>query len=337
MKNIAPITLVILALLSFNGRVLAADVPGSKDPDFLKRFEGSEIVSFFNRNFDEYAFYIEPITWDQWGNIQIKKTTLEGQITRIVYREPPPDHSALELFRNYQEALSGAGFKNIIEVKPSDCKKGAPGQIYAQLWENGTSPFQQYAIQECAYIGAMAERDGQKVYIMVTIADYNQPLAITFTGAKNPETFNHGILGVMVDVITLKPVKISLVTVKSDDMAKTLKDTGKVDIYGITFDVDKTDIKPDSTATLEQVAQLLKNDGALKLEVAGHTDNSGDKSHNQTLSEGRAKAVVHTLVTQYGIDASRLQAKGYGDTKPVVPNDSDDGKAKNRRVELRKL
>ena len=97
------------------------------------------------------------------------------------------------------------------------------------------------------------------------------------------------------------------------------------------------DIRPESAATLEQVMQLLKNDPDLKLEVAGHTDNTGDKAHNQMLSEGRANAVVVALVTKYGIDAGRLEAKGYGQDKPVASNDTEAGKAKNRRVELRKL
>ena len=81
----------------------------------------------------------------------------------------------------------------------------------------------------------------------------------------------------------------------------------------------------------------MKIDRSLKLEVSGHTDNSGDKAHNMTLSQGRADAVKAMLVSKYGIDAKRLTAKGYGDTKPVAPNTTDDGKAKNRRVELRKM
>jgi outer membrane protein OmpA-like peptidoglycan-associated protein len=71
--------------------------------------------------------------------------------------------------------------------------------------------------------------------------------------------------------------------------------------------------------------------------VAGHTDNTGDKEHNAKLSDGRAAAVVQSLIKTYGIDAARLQAKGYGDAKPVGPNDTEDGRAKNRRVELRKM
>lgn len=85
------------------------------------------------------------------------------------------------------------------------------------------------------------------------------------------------------------------------------------------------------------MASVLKIDRGLKLEISGHTDNTGDKAHNEKLSEARAQAVVKALVAKYGIDAKRLTAKGYGDSKPVAPNTTDDNKAKNRRVELKKV
>jgi outer membrane protein OmpA-like peptidoglycan-associated protein len=125
--------------------------------------------------------------------------------------------------------------------------------------------------------------------------------------------------------------------VKADDLAKALTETGKIDIYGILFDIDKTDLKLESKRTLDEVAKLLKTDPSLRLEVAGHTDNTGSAAHNMRLSSGRAAAVVRALVGAYGIDEGRLRANGYGDTRPVVPNDTDQGRAKNRRVELRKL
>src|ERR1700687_1205573 len=120
-------------------------------------------------------------------------------------------------------------------------------------------------------------------------------------------------------------------------MAKSLSATGKVDIYGIYFDVDKTVVKPESSSTLQEVAKLLKDNPALKLLVAGHTDSTGAAEHNMKLSEGRAVSVVKALVTQYGVAGARLQSKGFGDTQPVAPNASEDGRAKNRRVELRKV
>lgn len=126
-------------------------------------------------------------------------------------------------------------------------------------------------------------------------------------------------------------------TVLASDMATALKSAGLVDLYGVYFDVDQAFVKPESANTLTEVANLLKADPELRIEVVGHTDDTGTKQHNMELSQARAEAVVQALVGQHGIDPGRLVAKGLGDTKPVASNDTAAGKAKNRRVELRKL
>lgn len=108
---------------------------------------------------------------------------------------------------------------------------------------------------------------------------------------------------------------------------------GHVALYGIYFDTDSSTARPESEATLQQVLQLLKGDPALRLEIQGHTDDSGAPAHNSTLSEARA-ASVQTWLIQHGIAASRLTSKGFGATNPVADNRSPEGRAKNRRVEL---
>ncbi len=107
----------------------------------------------------------------------------------------------------------------------------------------------------------------------------------------------------------------------------------KIVTHGINFDVDKATIKPESMGTLNMVIQVLKDNPELKFEVDGHTDNSGTPAHNLTLSQQRAAAVMAQLVTM-GVDASRLMAKGFGDTKPISDNVTMEGKANNRRVEF---
>ena len=104
-------------------------------------------------------------------------------------------------------------------------------------------------------------------------------------------------------------------------------------LYGVLFDFNKSTLQPASTPVLQKVADLLAKDPTLKLEVQGHTDNVGDDAYNQTLSEARARAVVAWL-TRHGTAAGRLTAKGYGKTLPVADNNSDEGRAKNRRVEI---
>lgn len=118
-----------------------------------------------------------------------------------------------------------------------------------------------------------------------------------------------------------------------DKLAKALDDVGHVALYGIYFDSDKSVLRPDSEATLVQIQKLLASHPAMNLEIQGHTDNTGTRPHNDTLSQDRAASVKAWLVG-HGIGGGRLTAKGYADTKPVAANGTPEGRALNRRVEL---
>jgi len=107
-----------------------------------------------------------------------------------------------------------------------------------------------------------------------------------------------------------------------------------VAVYGIHFDTGKAEVKPDSAGTLGEIAKLLQADPKLKLYVVGHTDNVGALAANVDLSQRRAAAVVQSLTGQYRVDASRLLAEGAGPYAPVAANDTEAGRAQNRRVEL---
>jgi outer membrane protein OmpA-like peptidoglycan-associated protein len=113
-------------------------------------------------------------------------------------------------------------------------------------------------------------------------------------------------------------------------------DTGSVvELKNVFFDVNKWDLKPESKAELNKLIQLLISNPSLRIEIGGHTDNSGDRKFNITLSENRAKAVNDYLIKYGQIDADRLSYKGYADSRPIVPNDSPENKARNRRTEFR--
>ena len=124
------------------------------------------------------------------------------------------------------------------------------------------------------------------------------------------------------------------VTADAAAMGNDISTTGHVSVYGIYFDTGKADIKPESDASISEIAKLLKNKASLKLYVVGHTDNVGSLDSNMKLSKERANAVVKTLTGKHGIAAARLKAFGMASLSPVSSNGSDEGKAKNRRVEL---
>ena len=117
-------------------------------------------------------------------------------------------------------------------------------------------------------------------------------------------------------------------------MAKDISATGHFAVYGIYFDTDKAEVKPESEPALAEMAKLLKNNPGLSVFIVGHTDNTGAFEHNMKLSLDRAASVVNALVSRHGMAAPRLKAVGDGPTAPVASNDSEEGRAKNRRVEL---
>jgi outer membrane protein OmpA-like peptidoglycan-associated protein len=120
------------------------------------------------------------------------------------------------------------------------------------------------------------------------------------------------------------------------DLGGELARNCHVALYGVLFDFNKATLKPESDSVLTRALAILEKDSAAKVEVQGHTDGVGGDAYNMTLSDARARSVVVWL-TQHGVAAERMTAKGYGKTMPVADNDSDEGRAKNRRVEMARI
>jgi OmpA-OmpF porin, OOP family len=127
------------------------------------------------------------------------------------------------------------------------------------------------------------------------------------------------------------------ITTASPDNRSKLITEGKLVTYGITFDVNKADIKPESYGTLKNIADILKENAAVRVIITGHTDSDGDDALNLDLSKRRAEAVKNELSESFAIDASRMETEGAGESKPLAPNDTPANKAQNRRVEFVKI
>jgi outer membrane protein OmpA-like peptidoglycan-associated protein len=120
-------------------------------------------------------------------------------------------------------------------------------------------------------------------------------------------------------------------------MRNKLLTEGKLVSYGIYFDVNKDVVKPESYGTLKEISTVLTENPDVRIKIIGHTDSDGADAANLDLSKRRAASVKDELSKNFGIDASRMETDGMGETQPVAPNDTPSNKALNRRVEFIKL
>jgi OOP family OmpA-OmpF porin len=167
--------------------------------------------------------------------------------------------------------------------------------------------------------------DGGTEYVTLKLTNNGKEVWAQINGASNGSYFVY---------IIEKQAMNQDVVADASSMAKSIKESGKVALYGIYFDTGKSTLKPESQPALQEISKLLTTDPSLKLYVVGHTDNTGLYESNMKLSMDRSMAVVNALVSQFSVSAARLKACGDGPTAPVATNDTEEGKALNRRVEL---
>jgi OOP family OmpA-OmpF porin len=130
-------------------------------------------------------------------------------------------------------------------------------------------------------------------------------------------------------ILEMEPMKQEI---QASEMLEAINKEGFIALY-INFETGKADIKPESQSIVDQISEMLKTNKDLKISIEGHTDNVGSDKSNRLLSENRAKAVMNALIST-GIEKSRLSYKGWGASKPIADNATEEGKAKNRRVEI---
>jgi outer membrane protein OmpA-like peptidoglycan-associated protein len=286
------------------------DIEGSKDHPLVSRYPGTFISEYQYVEFDEFTLPLGKFKDD--GAFE-KSQHLEGKITHIVY-VAPPGRSILEIYRNYESALKRGNFQILWSCVNSEaCGHGTP-TLYAA---KGAEDWDWSAGQRV--LSAKQARAEGDVYLSLHIgqwSDLAQGSAIHLY------------------VVEVKPMQGGLVTVDAAALAGDITQTGHSAVYGIYFDTGKAEVKPESDAALGEIAKLLQQDPALKLLVVGHTDNVGALPANMDLSKRRAAAVVQVLTAKYAIAAARLSAQGAGPLAPVASNSTEEGRAKNRRVEL---
>jgi OmpA-OmpF porin, OOP family len=273
--------------------------PFFKDPEGLENeLKGTDASKPFDRH-----FFIA-------GGKVISE---EGKIALFRYAiEYPPSgrkYSMIEFFRNYDNAIASLGGRKVSAVQFTDPVVAAAG---------GRDAIEKF------FNGAPAIVDAEHYTYLIRTADKEYWIHVSAGGTIPQIGF--------VSVLEKQAMQSSLGFLDAAAMKKALDEKGRVALY-INFDLDKAMLRPDAQPIIEEIHKLLASDGSLKLSIEGHTDSTGKADHNRELATARARSVLGALVG-LGVDASRLSSKGFGPDKPIADNATDEGRAKNRRVEL---
>ncbi len=320
--------LAIVLFFSWTYSFAQKDIEDSKDHPLITRYPDSYISYYEEVKFIEYDLAIGPVTDYQFIE---NRELISGQLTRIFYQidASPEEVSVTEVYQDYVQAFEkekiavlAKGFFQNRNVKK---EVGGTSWIGVALGPNnfptGTPPGKLFAGTSTiggsfSIIGKLEQPDGQ-----VYVAIYGKRFS-------DQELVYH------IDIIEVKAAELGQVAIDSDYIQKEIDSKGAVSIYGILFDFNQSNIKPESDSTLMAIANYLNNNPDVNLIVVGHTDMKGTFEYNQKLSEDRATAVKNTLVNKYGIKQERLSTHGVGYLSPKSNNTSESGRALNRRVEL---
>lgn len=233
---------------------------------------------------------------------------VEGKTFRAwIHPDAGKEISARYLFKSYEDAILKAGGVKVFEGNLEGDRLEKYNQLVTYKGSDGT------------FIPS-----GDTKMVTYAINHSSGPIYIVY-GLENNNTAS-------IQIVQAETFKQTIEKITADKIVEDLSKTGKSILY-INFDVDKSTLSGNGTEVVNEIASALKKDTNLKISIEGHTDNTGEVSHNKKLSTERANSVVTALVN-HGIDKSRLSSKGFGSEKPLAPNDSEENKSKNRRVEL---
>ena len=274
----------------------AEDAPDCTDHPLFTRFPQMRLAGCERLQFDMRGFPTGKPDADR----NTKTVEVEGAVTWLSYEliEGSPMPSGLQIMRNFENAARKAG-ASIEGQYPGWCPANYDGEKMPRMG-NG-----------CLSYG----------------------LTMKFVrGDKETWAFLQASANEGAYLLTICEREAMKQDIAASEIADKLAKDGFVALY-VKFDTGKSTIKPDSARTLDDAAGALRLQAALRIEVGGHTDNVGTPESNMKLSQERAQAVMAALV-QRGIDAGRMTARGYGHTAPIADNRTEEGRAKNRRVEL---
>lgn len=318
--------------------VPAQDLKGLSDAPGLKRYAGAVLTYRDDTAYDELKLPAARAVSKDDRMSAARTLDRAGRRTALQYIAPA-GRSSLEVLRNYQQELKPVGFETAYECAGDACgdadsiqPASLAGMVMPATWWRTVGDNSAAACGGGSLVSDFryAVLDNKASGATVALMAWTPGIVSAYCDDKAFQKRT----SVMVVRVEPKAREQKMETLSASELGKSLDADGKVAVYGILFDTDKADIKPESKASLDQIGALLRQQGALKLHVVGHTDNAGALGANLALSKRRADAVAAALAKDYGVARDRLTANGVASLAPVASNASDAGRAKNRRVEL---
>ncbi|MEM9247724.1 MAG: OmpA family protein [Pseudomonadota bacterium] len=304
MTSLRVLPVVIAACLASTA---LAQTPG--DSLFNLRFPGAEIVAEDQQNFTEAPVY----TGEMKSAFETEAVEMiEGSLRQILF-STPPEASVLEVFRAYQQEIEAAGFSELYAcAKEAECGGRIPYMFATE--KNVKFRFGEdfrYALYD------LTQGEGREI----------AQLLVQKPREGNP-TF------IVLEVIQTEAEAQTLKMLSASEIGAAIDSTGTAAIYGLEFASGSAELLPASEPVLAEMAGFMQSRPDAEILLVGHTDNVGALDFNLSLSQQRSNAVRDALTSRFGIPAGQLSAHGVGFLAPTAPNTSDDGRARNRRVEM---
>jgi outer membrane protein OmpA-like peptidoglycan-associated protein len=321
---------------------LAKDLPGAGDHPLVGRYKDSVLLARTEKAFDEIKLPSGPAEGKSYSSNKKFSSivTAQGKVTRMIY-VAQPGRSSLEVMTNIIDAVAARGLTPVFRCAGADC-----GESFVTLkvrWDRPETKVvgPNYEQLRKLLIDAAFDRLLDVRYALFKkIGPQGDTYVAIYGGLHTGGSFGtysealRDRVGVLVEVVEPRAMERRMEMVSAAEIGGSMAAQGKAVFYGILFDFDKADVKAESEPQLAEMAKFLKANASLRAFVIGHTDNKGALDYNMKLSSQRANAVVKALENRHGIDPKRLTSRGLGPLSPVTTNRSEDGRAKNRRVEL---
>lgn len=332
------------------GAIPTRDAEGARDAAALPRYTGAILLEAKVTAFDEANLPNAPL--ERAGTQRDGRNNalylppaplhLEGRITRLTY-VLPEGRSALEVLRGYQQTVRDAGGSVVYECAAEACggntrsgatSGGSDTGLIHMLYPAGEVPGRPGHPVGCAVDTA---RTGQRYTLLALPNNAGHAAVLVWTvGDVSAGSECKAWVGRLVGLVSVAETAAReqrMETVSASALGQGLAREGRVALYAILFDTGRAEVKPESQPQIAELVAFLKGNPSVKALVVGHTDNQGTLDYNLDLSRRRAQAVVAALSAQ-GIASSRLQAQGVGMAAPLASNAAEEGRARNRRVEL---